>query len=80
MMQDDHLSLVQAASVVKINPSMICRWLKNVENLRADPHKASKMAAHAGPTSVITEIEQDLLDFVEMWHQKGFEVNRFTLL
>ena len=51
-----------------------------MENLRADPRKASKMAAHAGPTSVIAEIEQDLLDFVEMWRQKGFEVNRFTLL
>ena len=31
-------------------------------------------------SSVIAEIEQDLLDFVEMWRQKGFEVNRFTLL
>ena len=67
-------------SVAKIDPSMICRWLKNVENLRADPRKASKMAAHAGPTSVIAEIKQDLLDFVEMWRQKGFEVNCFTLL
>jgi hypothetical protein len=37
------------------------------------------MAAHAGPTSVIAEIEQDLLEFFEMWRQKGFEVNRFTL-
>jgi hypothetical protein len=80
MMQDDHFSLVQAASVVKINPLMICRWLKNVENLQADPRKASKMVAHAGRTSVIAEIEQDLLDFVKMWRQKGFEVNRFTLL
>ena len=38
------------------------------------------MDAHAGLTSLIAEIEQDLLDFIEMWHQKGFEVNRFTLL
>jgi hypothetical protein len=80
MMQNELLSLVQAAAVVKIDPSMICRWLKNVENLRADPRKASKMATHAGPTSVIAEIKQDLLDFVEMWRQKGFEVNCFTLL
>ena len=80
LMQDELLSLVQAAAVIKIDPSMICRWLKNVENLRADPRKASKMAAHAGPTSVIAEIEKDLLDFVVMWRQKGFEVNRFTLL
>ena len=80
LMQDELLSLVQAAAVVKIDPSMICRWLKNVENLRADPRKASKMAAHAGPTSVIAEIEKDLLDFAKMWREKGFEVNRFTLL
>ena len=80
LMQNELLSLVQAAAVVKIDPSMICRWLKNVENLRADPRKASKMAAHAGPTSVIAEIEKDLLDFVEMWREKGFEVNHFTLL
>jgi hypothetical protein len=80
LMQNELLSLVQAAAVDKIDPSMICRWLKNVENLRADPRKALKMAAHAGPMSVIAEIEQDLLDFIEMWHQKGFDVNRFTLL
>jgi hypothetical protein len=67
-------------AVVKIDPLMICRWLKNVENLRADPRKALMMAADAGPTSVIAEIKQDLLDFVGMWHQKGFEVNCFTLL
>ena len=79
LMQDELLSLVQAAVVVKIDPSMISRWLKNVENLR-DPRRALKMAAHAGPTSIMAEIEQDLLDFVEMWREKGFEVNRFTLL
>ena len=52
LMQGELMTLVQAAVVVKIDPSMICRWLKNVENLRADPHKALKMAAHAGPTMV----------------------------
>ncbi len=40
---------------------------------------ASKMATHTGLTSLIAEIKQDLLDFIEMWRQKGFEVNCFTL-
>ncbi len=30
--------------------------------------------------SLISDNEQDLLDFIEMWHQKGFEVNHLTLL
>ncbi len=38
------------------------------------------MAIHAGPTSLVASIEQDLFDFIKEWHQKGFEVNCFTLL
>jgi len=37
LMQNELLSLVQAAAVVKTDPSMISRWLKNVEKFRADP-------------------------------------------
>ena len=70
-MQNELLSLVQAAAVVKIDPSMICRWLKNVENLRADPRKASKMAAHARQLMLDQDPNQSIpcpsLALVEEW-------------
>ena len=77
---EDNLNLTQAAHVVQIAPPVICRWAKKIEELRTDPTKAGKMALHRGPASLVDEIEQELLDFIEEWRQKGIDVNRFTLL
>ena len=38
------------------------------------------MSEHTGPNSLLHDIELDLLNFIEEWRQKGFDVNRFTLL
>ena len=38
------------------------------------------MSDHKGHSSMLADIEKDLLNFIEEWHQKGFDVNRFTLL
>ena len=78
--RDDNLTLSQAAAVLNIDPSLLSRWSKRVDEFERDSKNASKMASHPGHGSMIAEIEQDLLDYVEMWTQKGFEVNRFTLL
>ena len=72
---DEHLSLTLAAHVVQIAPPVICRWAKKVEELQSDPNKAGKMARHGGPASLVDEIEQELLDFIEEWRQKGIDVN-----
>jgi len=77
---EEHLNLTQAAEFVQIAPPVICRWAKKIEELQSDPKKAGKMAFHGGPASLVDDIEQDLLDFIKEWRQKGFEVNRFTLL
>ena len=39
-----------------------------------------KLSEHTGPNSVLHDIELDLLNFIEEWRQKGFDVYRFTLL
>ena len=78
---DNHLNLTQAAQCVQIAPPVLCRWVKKIEELQSDPKKAGKMACHSGPSSLVDDIlQQDLLDFIEEWRQKGFEVNLFTIL
>jgi hypothetical protein len=77
---EGNLTLTQAAAVMHIDPSVLCRWSKRVEEFQRDPKNASRMAFHPGHESMLAEIEQDLLNFIEMWGQKGFEVNRFTLV
>jgi hypothetical protein len=42
--------------------------------------KANSLSHHAGPIGIFADIEKDLLNYVEEWRQKGFDVNRFTLL
>jgi hypothetical protein len=76
----DNLNLTQVAHVVQIAPPVICRWAKKVVELRSDPTKAGKMALHCGPASLVNEIEQEILDFIKEWRQKGIDVNSFTLL
>ena len=38
------------------------------------------MSLHSGPASLLDEIEEDLLNFIREWRQKGFKVNCFSLL
>ena len=40
----------------------------------------NKLSLHEGPMGLFKDIEIDLLNYIEEWHQKGFEVNCFTLL
>ena len=75
--QDENLNLAQATAPVQVDPSVIYRWLHDPLNPKKE---ASKMSLHPGPTSLVSNIEKGLLNFIEEWRQKGFEVNCFTLL
>jgi hypothetical protein len=77
---EQHFSLTLAAQFVQIAPPVICRWAKKAQELQCDSKKAGKMSCHAGPASLVDDIEEALLNFIDEWRQKGFEVNRFTLL
>ncbi len=38
------------------------------------------MSAGSGYSGLLKGVEAELLEFVEEWRQKGFDVNRYTLL
>jgi hypothetical protein len=80
LQSEQHLNLTQAAAHVHINPSIIYKWSKNIEEINRNPKKAAKMAAPLGPTSLVANIEEGQLNFIKQWRQKGFEVHRFALL
>jgi hypothetical protein len=77
--QEEQLSLSEAAVHVQIDPTMISRWLKrlriSMEIPRRHPRWQFMLTIQA-----LFNIKQDLLAFIVEWCQKGFKVNRFTLL
>ena len=74
------MTQVAAAAVLQINPTCLCRWAQKKVDLIVNPNKSKKISKHTGPTSVLADIELDLLNYIEEWRQKGFDVNRFILL
>ena len=78
MQMEEHLSLTDSAKVLKVHPTMIYRWAKKKNT--DDANIQSLFQLHPGPTSILHDIEQDLVDFVEEWRQKGLPVNRYSLV
>ena len=78
---DEGLNVVDAASVLQVDPACLSRWVKAKDDLQANPKTTgNKLSMHEGPVGILKDIEMDLLNYIEEWRQKGFEVNRFTLL
>jgi hypothetical protein len=71
---NEGLNAAQAASSLQIFPSIISRWAQKKEDLQASDGK--KMSAAPGYRGLLKDVEAGLLEFVEEWHQKGFDVNR----
>ena len=78
MKLEEGLNAAQAASALQISPSLISRWDQKKEDLQASDGK--KLSAAPGYRGLLKDVEAELLEFVEEWRQKGFDVNRFTLL
>ena len=78
MKLEEGLNAAQAASSLQISPSVISRWAQKKDMIQAADGK--KMSAATGYSGLLKGVEAELLEFVEEWRQKGFDVNRFTLL
>ena len=78
---DEGLNLVDAASVLRVDPACLSHWVKAKNDLQANPKTTgNKLSMHEGPVGILKDIEMDLINYIEEWRQKGFEANRFTLL
>jgi hypothetical protein len=79
MVEEEHLTYAEAASVVTIDQWMISRWRKQEDALGAIKRPGA-LQLHSGPHSILMGIESDLLDFVDAWHGKGLLVNHMVLV
>ncbi len=75
---EEGLNAAQAASSLQIDPSLLSRWAQKKDTIQGS--SGSKLTASSGHTGLLTDVQAELLAFVEEWRQKGFDVNRFTLL
>jgi hypothetical protein len=79
LMDNKGISVCEACIVFKVEPSAVTRWTNKKEVL-PNPKHSDKLSIHSGPYSILHNITQDLVDFVDEWHAKGLQVNRFNLI
>jgi hypothetical protein len=79
---NEGFSQSRAGAVLKVDRSCLSRWAKKKDDFLAEDHRTSKFSDHTGPVSVsiFADIKKDLLNYIKEWRQKGFDVDRFTLL
>ena len=68
---DKGMKLVDAAFVLQVDPSCLTRWVKAKDDLQVNPKTGNKFSLHKGPLGLLKDIEMDLLNYIEAWHQKG---------
>jgi hypothetical protein len=78
MQLEEHFSLTDSATILKVHPTMIYRWAK--KNIDDGNIESNKFQIHPGPTSILHDIERELVEFVDEWRQKGLPVNRYNLV
>ena len=81
LMVEEGMNQARAGAVLKADPACLTRWAQKKEDfLENIKETKTKMSDHQGTVSAFADIEKDLLNYIEEWRQKGFDVNRFTLL
>ena len=79
MMAIENLPLNVAATRHGVSPTSVTTWRKNAVAL-SDSSVENKLILHKGPTSIVSEVEEDLIGFVEHWRLRGFPVTRMCLM
>jgi transposase len=80
MRLEEGLNASQAAAFLQISPSVISRWAQKKDIIQASDMKKLSKSSYSGKNGLLKGVEAELLEFIEEWCQKGFDVNRFTLL
>ena len=79
VMATESLSLNLAATRFGVNPTSVTTWKKNAVAL-SDSSVDNKLILHKGPTSIVSEVKDDLIEFVEHWRFRGFPVTSMCLV
>jgi hypothetical protein len=79
MMVNENLTLNLAASRHGVSPGCVVSWRKNAAAL-SDSSVENKMILHKGPSSIVSELREELLEYIEHWRVRGFPVTRMCLV
>jgi hypothetical protein len=81
MVEEEQVTYAQASSALSFNQGMISRWRKEQGQFAAQASsRPAALSLHAGPNSILKNVEEQLIAYVDEWHGKGLPVNRFTLM
>jgi hypothetical protein len=75
MVATETLPLNVAASRLGVNPASVIFWRKNAVVL-SDSSVENKLILHKGPSGIVSEVKEELIEYVEHWRLRGFPVTR----
>ena len=71
----------EAAVMLQVCPSQVSRWRAKAEKLEAALATGrEKLSLREGPASLLDEVEEELVRFVDEWRSKGLPVSRLSLV
>jgi hypothetical protein len=78
-MQEDGISLVGAAENLQVSAHSVRRWRAALQDT-TDPPGYDIVKNHRDPVGYLDDIQEDLIDFVTGWRDRGMPVTRFALV
>jgi hypothetical protein len=79
MVATENLPFNLAATRLGVNPISVKNWRKNAVAL-SDSSVENKLILHKGPSGIVSEVKEELIEFVEHWRLRGFPVTRMCLM
>ncbi len=79
LVEEENLPQNIAAGRLGINPSNIWKRCQNKTALSESSVK-NKLSLHKGLSSIIDDVKDDLIAFIEHWREKGFPLTRMGLM
>jgi hypothetical protein len=78
-MQEDGISLNRAAENLQVSVHSVSRWRAALQDT-TNPPGCDIVKNHTGPAGYLDDIQEQLIDFVTDWRDRGMPVTRFALV
>jgi len=81
LIRNENMNQGEAAVMLQVCPSQVSRWRAKAEKLEAALATGrEKFSLREGPASLLDEVEEELVCFVDEWHSKGLPVSCLSLV
>jgi hypothetical protein len=79
-MQEDGISFNRAAGNLQVSGHSVRRWRAALQDTTNPSGPRAIVKNHKGPAGYLDDIQEQLIDFVTDWRDRGMPVTRFTLV